>query len=157
MDQNSNPECNNNDLGSTESSPIFCGLTRRLMIILYDSFAVLAISFLLTAFWVTGNSGNAITPGQMVYPLYLVSLFVAAWFYFAVSWRRGGATLGMRAWKVKLITDDGDKISWGYSMLRFCTAWLGLIVFAAGFILSLLRKDRACWHDLLSHSRLVRL
>jgi len=157
VDKISNSKQREKDLNSADGAPVYCRLLRRLMVILYDSFAVLSISFLLTALWVTGNSGEAVTPGQTVYPLYLASLFLAAWFYFAISWRKGGATLGMRAWKVKLLTDTGDKISWMGSMLRFCAAWLGLIVFASGFILSLLRKDRACWHDLVSHSRLVRI
>ncbi|MCF6264545.1 MAG: RDD family protein [Xanthomonadales bacterium] len=157
MDKKGKSKHSEKDSNSTTKPAVYCHLFRRLMIILYDSFAVLSISFLLTALWVTGNSGEAITPEKMVYPLYLASLFLAAWVYFAVSWRKGGATLGMRAWKVKLITEDGDRISWGASMLRFCAAWLGLIVFASGFILSLLRKDRACWHDLVSHSWLVRL
>lgn len=157
MDTQYKKKGNEKDLNSADKPPVYCRLARRLMIILYDSIAVLAISFLLTALWVIGNSGEAITPEQLAYPLYLVSLFIAAWLYFAVSWRKGGTTLGMRAWKVKLITDGGDKISWASSMLRFCAAWLGLILLASGFILSLLRKDRACWHDLISHSRLVRL
>jgi len=144
------------DITIADLSPVYCRLARRLMVILYDSFAVVAIAFLLTAIWVTGNSGEAITPGQIAYPIYLVSLFITAWLYFAISWRKGGLTLGMRAWKVKLITENGSRISWGFSLLRFCTAWLGFIVFASGFILSLLRKDRACWHDLISKSRLVR-
>ncbi|MCF6226412.1 MAG: RDD family protein [Xanthomonadales bacterium] len=157
MDKINTSKQREKDLNSADDAAVYCRLLRRLMVILYDSFAVLSISFLLTALWVIGNSGEAVTPGQTAYPLYLASLFLAAWFYFAISWRKGGATLGMRAWKIKLVTDTGDKISWMASMVRFCTAWLGLIVFASGFILSLLRKDRACWHDLVSHSRLVRI
>ena len=126
------------------------------MVILYDSFAVLAIFFLLSAIWVTANAGIAITPAHPLYPVYIFSLFVSAWIYFAFSWRRGGLTLGMRAWKVQLITEDGKKIGWSASILRFCIAWLGMALLASGFLISLFRKDRACWQDLLSHSRLVR-
>lgn len=156
MDKQNDLKHHKNDMDIADVPPVYCRLARRLMVILYDSFAVIAIAFLITVLWVTGNSGEAITPEQMAYPLYLVSLFMAAWFYFAISWRKGGSTLGMRAWKVKLLTEGGNQIGWGVSLLRFCAAWLGFVFFASGFILSLLRKDRACWHDLISKSRLVK-
>ncbi len=134
---------------------VYCSLARRLMVILYDSFAVLAIFFLLTAVWVLGNSGEAITQANKFYPLYILSLCFSAWVYCALSWRRGGLTLGMRAWKVRLVTENGNTISWAASLLRFCTAWLGMAVLGGGFLISLFRKDRACWQDLMSHSRLT--
>jgi len=151
-----NSSTKNMPASPAKTNVVYCTLARRLMVILYDSFAVLAIFFLLTAIWVIGNSGEAITQANKLYPLYILSLGISAWIYCALSWRRGGLTLGMRAWKVQLVTEDGNKISWGASLLRFCSAWLGMTALAGGFLISLFRKDRACWQDLLSHSRLIR-
>ncbi len=140
--------------GTTEV--VYCTLPRRLMVMLYDSFAVLAVLFLISVAWVVGNSGEAITPEYKIYPLYMLSLWLATWFYFAISWRKGGLTLGMRAWHTRLVTESGTKISWAMTLIRYCAAWLSLFALATGFLISLLRKDRACLHDLLSRSRLIR-
>ncbi len=150
-----------NTNNSTNPKPLnpdpkgYCPLWRRLLIILYDSIAALAIMFLVSAIWVSLNSGEAISVGSKLYPIYLVTLWLAIWVYLAISWRGSGQTLGMRAWRVHLITSDGSKISWLTSLSRYGAAWLSLLLLGAGFAISLVRKDRACLHDLLSCTYLV--
>ncbi len=134
---------------------IYCSLWRRLLVILYDSIAALAIMFLVSAVWVSLNSGQAITTDTTVYPIYLLTLWLAVWLYLAISWRRAGQTLGMRAWRVHLLTSDDEIISWSTSWLRYFSAWLGTLAFGLGFVISLFRKDRACLHDLVSSTKLI--
>ncbi len=134
---------------------VSCPLWRRLLVILYDSIAALAIMFLVSAIWVSLNSGQAISVDTNVYPLYLLTLWLAIWLYLAISWRRAGQTLGMRAWRVHLLNSEGNKISWATSFLRYSFAWIGALAFGLGYVISLFRKDRACLHDLVSSTSLI--
>jgi len=139
----------------TATGLLYCPLWRRLLAILYDSFAAIALSFLLGAIWVSLNSGQAITSDSPVYPLFLLSLWMTVWLYLAISWRLMGQTLGMRAWKIYLITSDNSRISWLVSLFRYTAAWLSLLFFGMGFIISVIRQDRACLHDLISNTQLI--
>ena len=65
-------------------------------------------------------------------------------------------TLGMRAWKVKLITDQGQAVGWKQSASRFGFSLLSVALLGGGFIWSLFDHHGLTWHDHLSHSRLVR-
>ena len=78
-----------------------------------------------------------------------VSFLFYGWF-----WTHGGQTLGLRAWKIKVLTLDQKPISWKQSLLRFVTAiisWAGLGV---GFMWVLIDKNRYSWHDHVSKTAL---
>ena len=89
-------------------------------------------------------------------PLY--SLYIlGAWFvYFGVCWTSSGQTLGMRAWKVEIVDEHGNRPDWKTSAVRFGAAILSLVPAGLGFWVSAFNKERACWHDRLSGSRLQR-
>ncbi|WP_049623122.1 RDD family protein [Frateuria defendens] len=97
-----------------------CPPWRRLLALLYDLLAVLAIVLavglacqLATGGRLIGGDGHARIP-WWYQPLQ--GLVVAA--YFLVSWRRGGQTLGMRPWRIRLVTREGHQPGWPQAMLR---------------------------------------
>lgn len=120
--------------------------------IVYDSLLLLAVLFLATAVALPINGGQAFDSGQFFYPAYLllVSLIFFAWF-----WCHGGQTLGMRAWKIQLVTNDGEPVEWHAATIRFLSAILSWACCGLGFLWSLLDRDRLCWHDKLSSTRLI--
>ena len=59
---------------------------------------------------------------SIAYPLYLVFVAVA---FFSFFWCKGGQTLGMRAWKLRLQNKNGSNISVGQSLIRLATALFG--------------------------------
>lgn len=95
--------------------------------------------------------GGGIESGNHLFQLYLL---VVAWVYFAVSWRHGGQTLGMKAWRIQL-TADGGKPSWMQTAIRFAVALVSALCLGLGFFWSLLHPQKATWHDLASHTRLT--
>ena len=130
-----------------------CGLLRRCLIMLYDAMVIVALMMLATAFVLIFRVEN-LTAGKD--PLYTFCL-LAVWFvYLAWCWQHGGMTLGMRAWRVKLVTDDGGTFGWARSACRFGVSLLSGLLLGAGFIWSLFDRGHRSWHDRLSHSRLVR-
>ena len=95
------------------------GLLRRLAALFYDGMLLTAIMFIATAALLPFTGGEAVPTGD---PLYKTYLFFIAFFYFAWHWVRGGHTLGMRAWKLRLYRADGGPLTWWHALLRFLLA-----------------------------------
>ena len=139
---------------------------KRLISILYDlilliavCFAVAAIMSIVTTFLF--NDGNAITE---VHPLYMLNQFIMLFTIFMTSmsfliwfWHRGGQTLGMKTWRLKLVSDSGEAISWKQAIIRFFAATLSWGFFGLGFLWCLIDDKNRGWHDILSSTHLVQL
>ena len=97
---------------------------------------------------------EAISPGSLPYQALL--LVVAAAFYIS-SWLRGGQTLGMRPWRLRVRTADGDRPRAGALWLRFAVGTVSLLAGGLGFWWAWWDRDRLAWHDRASGTRLVRL
>lgn len=126
-----------------------CGLPRRIASIAYDSLLVGAI-WMLGGALVIVPAGDAVQPGSRLFQLYL---WLLAWSYFAVCWRRG-QTVGMRAWRIRLISKTGDA-GWLQTLVRYAVAWVSALSLGAGFLWAYANTDRATWHDIASGTRLV--
>ncbi len=131
-----------------------CGLGRRLLIMAYDTIAVIALLMGVTALLLLTPLSNQ---AAMKDPLPTLILLLAWFLYLAWCWRKGGLTLGMRAWRVCLVTEDGAAPGWGQCLLRFVVSLLSAAVFGAGFLWSLFDGRRRTWHDMASRTALVRV
>lgn len=134
----------------TDSSIKYAGLFRRLLAIIYDLFLLIALLFIATAFAMVFNQGDAIEPGQPLYPYYLVYLLTVSFAFFGWFWTHGGQTLGMKTWKIRLQQTDGQSISWQLALIRFFTAILSWSLLGMGFIWSLFQPQKRAWHDMAS-------
>ena len=88
-------------------------------------------------------------------PLARAYLLMVSFLFFGWCWTHGGQTLGMRAWKIRLVNFDGKTVSWSQALTRFCLALLSWLPFGLGFIWSLFEPQRMAWHDRYSKSRLI--
>jgi uncharacterized RDD family membrane protein YckC len=127
------------------------GLFRRLAAIVYDTLLLAAVLFAATAAILPFNSGSAFRPDQYFYPAYLIGV---SFLFFAWFWTHGGQTLGMRAWKIKVLTTDRSFINWRQAALRFFSALLSWLFFGLGFWWILFDRQKRGWHDLLSNTSL---
>jgi uncharacterized RDD family membrane protein YckC len=142
---------------NTDNTLQYAGIVRRLMAIMYDLFLLLAILFIATAIAMIFNQGNAIEPGQAIYPYYIIYLLVLSFVFYGWFWTHGGQTLGMKTWKMRLQQEDGTRLSWRLAMIRFAIALISVSVLGLGFIWALFEPKKRCWHDLASRSVLVDL
>lgn len=138
-------------------SPTYAGLFRRLFAIFYDSFLLIAILFIVTAIANAMNNGEAIEPGNHLYPVYVITVFILSYLYFAWFWMHGGQSLGMKTWQIKLQGSDNGKIGWKTTAIRFVSAIFSWGFFGLGFLWALFDKKKRCWHDLTSHTVLIDL
>ena len=131
---------------------INASLVRRLLAIFYDLLLLLGVLFAVSACAVAFNKGEAVS-----HPAYYLVLIATAFVFFGGFWTHGGQTLGMRTWKIKIITDNGNKVTWKHAAIRFCAATLALIPAGIGFLWMLIDSERLAWHDRLSATRLISL
>ncbi len=124
------------------------GFLRRLAAQIYDLFLLIAVLFLATALLLPFTAGVAVSAQQvLIYRIYLV---VVSFFFYGWFWTHGGQTLGLRAWKIKVMTLDQKPIRWTQALLRFATAIGSWGLFGLGFLWILVDKNRRGWHDHLS-------
>lgn len=131
-----------------------CGLLRRLLAILYDSLLLFSLLFCATLILLPATGGKAFASNNHLYHLYL---FGCSYLYFVWQWVRGGQTLGMKAWRIRLMTIDNHSIGWKLASLRFLLAVISWLTFGAGFLWIYLDRDALAFHDRFSGTKLIRL
>ncbi len=126
---------------------------RRSASILYDSLLVLAILIIMSIPFFSFNLEENFSLKIIVQIYYyLITQYFFVWF-----WVNNEGTLGMKTWKIKIVSEDGNKITYKEAIIRFNTAILSFIFFGLGFLISFLRKDKKCLHDFISKTVLVKL
>lgn len=106
-------------------------------------------------------------------------LFLVIGAYFIYFWRRGGQTLAMQTWRIRLVNNDQTELPLIKAIVRYGLAWMwflpGMIIahqlglknaqllipITLGFIAwaatCLLSPDRQFLHDVFAKTRLVEL
>ena len=157
----------------TDCAP--AGLLRRLAALLYDALLVIAMLFIAALpLPLVEEPVRTLWWARILEQLYLLT----AWFlFFGWFWTHGGQTVGMKAWRMKLLRENGDKPSWRDALIRFVASsgcfclllvlfGLGVLpgksalilagmVFGLAFLWILIDRKGCAWHDRLSRTRLV--
>ncbi|MCG8434830.1 MAG: RDD family protein [Gammaproteobacteria bacterium] len=129
-------------------------LLKHLAAVVYDGLLLTAILFLATAVLLPFTGGAAIKAGNVFYFLYLVGV---CFLFYGWFWTHGGQTLGLRAWKLKLVSVNGSDITWRAAGVRFLAAVLSWLLFGLGFIWRLLDREDVTLHGRLSKTKLIKL
>jgi uncharacterized RDD family membrane protein YckC len=115
---------------NTTTTDLACPLWRRLVALVYDLVAVLAIVMVVGLLCQLATHGQLITTTGQVHIAWwyrpLQALVVAA--YFVVSWLRGGQTLGMRPWRIRVTATNGAPPSPRQALVRAIVAALPLLL-----------------------------
>jgi uncharacterized RDD family membrane protein YckC len=136
------------------------GLVRRLAAIIYDALLLIALLVVASALITVPVGlifGQPAAEGLGENPLFIIWLQLVPLLFFAWFWHRGGQTIGMRAWRLRLVSQDGAPVTLGRAALRFFAALLSWIPLGLGFLWVLVDSEQLAWHDRLSGTRLVLL
>ncbi len=138
-------------------------LPRRLIALLYDVFLVLplmmasvAAAMGLQSLFTGEGAGDLGTPALHPQLVQLIAWLSAAAFFLSF-WLKGGQTLGMQAWRIRLVRANGAEVTFGQALLRALCATLSAACLGAGYLWSLIDRDNSYWHDYLSRTQLVLL
>jgi len=135
------------------------GLFRRLAAIIYDSVLVAAlVAAAFTLVYLPLATGFGLE-NIKDYPLYqtamTVWMFTVAIGFHLWFWTHGGQTLGMRAWRIMLFSNDGHSPSLKQALIRYAVAIISLAALGLGFLWILIDPKKRAWHDIASGTRLV--
>ena len=138
-------------------------LGRHLLALVYDTFLVVPIIMLTTALimglYVTILPPPAAENDIVALPPTAVqagALLSVALFYF-IFWRRGGQTLGMQAWRIKLVDLNGSPANTRQLLLRLFAAILAYGLFGLGLAWRFVDQNGLYLHDRLSGTKLVQI
>tara|TARA_R110002050_G_scaffold1244_1_gene8474 strand:- start:13645 stop:14118 length:474 start_codon:yes stop_codon:yes gene_type:complete len=130
-------------------------LLRHLAVVVYDLLLLASVLLFAAAIAVGVNAvvtgGQAITAGN---PFFFIYLLAVSFLFYGWFWTHGGQTLGMRTWKVFLVSENGHTISWRQAFLRFIIAMPSWFACGIGFWWLWLGKSSKSWPDFISHSYL---
>lgn len=134
----------------------------RLLALFYDLWPALALWMLVSLCFTLGYTIAGHDPHQNIAPLsglqwllWLVCWLVAG-LYAVISWRRGGQTLGMRPWRLRVVDAAGARPSWRALWLRYAVGTVSLLAAGLGFWWAWVDRDRLAWHDRASGTRVAR-
>lgn len=135
----------------------------RLLALFYDLWPVAAVWLAISAVFTFGyffaghGERENIAPFSALAWLLWISCWLVTGAYAVASWRRGGQTLGMRPWRLRVVDATGAAPTPRAAMLRFVAGTASLLCAGAGFWWAWFDRDGLTWHDRLSGTRMHRL
>ncbi|MEP4484439.1 MAG: RDD family protein [Halioglobus sp.] len=139
-------------------------LPRRLIAMLYDTLLVLPLIMLSVAISLglygallklTGGSLDALSLNPH---LVQAIAFLTCVGFFSAFWLKSGQTLGMQAWRIKLISsNDGETANSRQALVRCGGALLSAACLGLGYLWCLVDRNHRYWHDYLSGTELILL
>jgi len=129
------------------------GIFRRLASMLYEAILLFAVAFLATWLFQFAAGTIRIEGWRMhLLQLFMLTVFAA---YFLWCWLRGGQTLAMKTWRIRLVArKDHGRLSPQAALLRFMYA-LVLVPSLIGIAWAYVDRDRQFLHDRLAGSLLI--
>jgi uncharacterized RDD family membrane protein YckC len=126
------------------------GMLRRLASMLYESILLFAVAFLGTWLFQFAAGSLQIEGWQRhLLQLFLLALFAA---YFLWCWLRGGQTLAMKTWRIRVVAKDGHRpLKPATALLRFLCAFL----LPVSLLWVSVDRDRQFLHDRLAGTLLI--
>ncbi len=134
-------------------TPVYCSLWRRLLSTIYDGVVILGLLMIASAIALPIGNSSKFALRDFWFTAWLTLVCFA---YLGACWHYAGMTVGMRAWRLQLITADKEMISWPMCFIRFGTAIVSLGLFGAGFLWSLADRKNRTWHDLAANTLLLK-
>lgn len=118
----------------------------------YEALLAFAIAFLAGIAFYGAAEGRLAGGTRLLFQIYL---FLVLGFYFVACWSRGGRTLAMQTWGMRVVRPDGGSVSVGRAALRYALAWVSLALLGAGFLWACIDSDGQFLHDRLAGTRIV--
>ncbi len=150
-------------------------IARRMACWMYEGMLLFAVVFV--SAWLFSTLAQVRSGIDQRRPLLQAFLFIVFGIYFVVFWTRGGQTLAMKTWRIRVVDLAGRPITQARALARYACSWLWfvpplaalapfklrvaeVVVVVAGWVvvwalLSRFHPQRQFLHDALAGTRLV--
>ena len=127
-------------------------LTRRIAAFVYDVFILVSFLFLATAVALLFIPSHDIAYVFMFRCYLFITLCL---FHSFMCWRGQGQSLGMLAWRLRVISLEGQPET--ISFVRYCyRSFFTFLLCGLGFFAALFHPQKHCLHDTLSKTTVVK-
>ena len=135
-------------------APTPAPLLARFAVMVYESLLITAVVFV-ASFIIIPVVGDLHAPWQRhLFQVYILGILFA---YFSAFWLRSGQTLAMKTWRIRLVQQNGDTLSFKQAVLRFALALTGLLLAGIGYWWAFFDRDKQFLHDRLAGTRLIQV
>ncbi len=138
------------------------GLLRRVAALLYDAFLVASIWMLLGFLMqlLFGPDTNVLVEGRvqtdpMLSNILFVLMLGSCSAFYLWFWTRSGQTLGMIAWRIKLVNRQGQLVTVQQGIARLLAAWPAFFFLGLGYLWMYIDPARDTLHDKFSRTRVI--
>jgi uncharacterized RDD family membrane protein YckC len=97
------------------------GLARRMAAFVYEGVLLFGVVFVAGFLYSTLTRQEHALRGQTGLQVFVFMVLAA---YFVTFWSRGGQTVAMQAWQVRLVTASGAAVTPLRALVRYLLAWL---------------------------------
>ncbi|MFM2186440.1 MAG: RDD family protein [Burkholderiaceae bacterium] len=178
---NPDPAPSSTPAPSTDAAPTHSaqalapGLWRRMACFVYEGVILFGVVMIAGYLYSTLTQQRHALQGQWGLRTFL---FLVLGIYFIWFWSRGGQTVAMKAWHVRLVDAQGQPVSQQRALARYLLSWLWFVpaLGAAGWagldssaqifglmtvgvvayaLLARLHPQRQFWHDVVCGTRLI--
>ncbi|MGV3582735.1 MAG: RDD family protein [Methylophilus sp.] len=129
-------------------------LIKRLIACFYDALILIAIWMLVT--WIYIISFGEVSSTYQRSSLQLL-LWLSSGVYFVFSWYKGGQTLALKAWKMKIVSQSNTNLAFKICFLRYILASVLLMLFGLTLLWAFMDRDRLFLHDRLLKTKCIQL
>lgn len=130
-------------------------LLRIIAAFFYDILILAALSVVLSACF-TALAGRAFHESILLLSLFQLNWLAMVLTYYLISWRGAGQTIGMRAWRIKVVSLTNTSLSWLDCWKRLGAALINLLTLNLGWLGYVLPVQKSLT-DHLSQTRIERL
>ncbi|MFD0739084.1 RDD family protein [Lysobacter koreensis] len=145
-----------NDTHIDASNPPAALIGWRLLALFYDLWPAAALWMAVAAAFLVAHHNQPLAPFSALQWLLWALCWALTGAYATLSWRRGGQTLGMRPWRLRVVGIDGAAPTWRALGLRYVFGSASLLLGGLGFWWAWLDRERLTWHDRVSGTRMRR-
>lgn len=148
------------------SSFKFVGFWKRFLAVIIDSGILFGITIVFQSMFNSGSiisffEANSLEQFEKISKSSnsnlsgLISLIVGL-FYYIIFWvNYDGATPGKRLLAIKIIKEDGTKVSYATAIIRYLGNLVSGFVFGLGYLWVVLDKKKQSWHDKIANTYVI--
>ena len=124
---------------------------------IYDGLVILGLLMIVgfvavgIHYWITGAEAIEYS---LLFQLLILAVIIA---YYAYFWRASGQTVGMKAWRIKLMSLDDQAITASQMALRILVAFPAYACLLLGVLWQYWSADQLNWHDKASRTKIIYL